>query len=257
MIKVLIIEDEHSSRNKLNRFLNQLEEDVLVIAELQSLEELQHFFQNPPKIDVIISDIELRDGNVFSFLEKANINCPIIFTTAYNQFWTNAFEGMGIEYLLKPFNFKRFQKAWTKYLNISQNPSDSTSILKKLETLFIEQQENTNTYKTRFPYKKGTSTAFIETNEIVAITAEEGALFILTKNGNRLLAIENSLHKFVAELDKESFFQINRSDVVHKKYVQEIQRYSKNVIAIKLMEQKEWLKTSQSITSAFNEWMNK
>lgn len=203
MIKILIIEDEHSGRNKLKRFLNQLEEDVLVIAELESLEELHRFFQNPVEIDVIISDIELRDGNVFSFLEKSNINCPIIFTTAYNQFWTNAFEGMGIEYLLKPFNFKRFQKAWNKYLNLSQNESDSKSILKKLETLFIEQQEKTNTYKTRFAFKKGTSTAFIETNEIVAITAEEGALFIMTENGNRLLAIENSLHKFVSELDKK------------------------------------------------------
>ncbi len=256
MIKVLIIEDENSGRNKLNRFLNQLEENVLVIAELESLEEIYHFFQNPEEIDVIISDIELRDGNVFSFLEKANINCPIIFTTAYNQFWTNAFEGMGIEYLLKPFNFKRFQKAWTKYLSLSQNQPDSRYILKKLETLFIEQQEKTNEYKTRFSYKKGISTAFIETNEIALITAEEGALFIITENGNRLLAIENSLHKFVSELDKKIFFQINRSDIVNKRYVQEIQRYSRNVIAIKIMGVKEWLRTSQSKTSEFNKWMN-
>lgn len=254
MINILIIEDENAARNKLKRFLSKLDEETTVVAEIEDLKGLQTFLKNPTKIDVVISDIELRDGNVFSYLEQCDILCPIIFTTAYNQFWTNAFEGMGIDYLLKPYNFARFQKAWDKFKKIAVPKSSSKEILSQLESLFKQQQISTN-LRERFTYKKGNGIAFIATNQITLIKAEEGAIFIIDENGKRLLSTENGLQQLFSMLDEKVFFRINRSEIVHKKYIEQMQRFSKNVIAIKVTGIQEWLKTSQSNTSEFNDWV--
>src|SRR5690606_41118398 len=112
MIKVLIIEDEIPARNKLKRFLNQQIESISIVAEIDTIESAIAFLTTN-HVDVIFSDIELLDGNAFEIYKQVQVQCPIIFTTAYDQFWMNAFESNGIDYLLKPFSQDRFQKAWT------------------------------------------------------------------------------------------------------------------------------------------------
>lgn len=254
MIKVLIVEDEHAARNKIKRFLNQLEEEIYIVAELEDLDSLQTFFDSAFQLDLIISDIELRDGNVFSFLERRHISYPIIFTTAYNEYWTNAFDSMGIGYLLKPYNFSRFQKAWQKFKQLSAKEGVSEQLLQKLTDL-VTAQEQKPVSKQRFGYKKGHGIAFVETEMISMIKAEEGALFIFDEHGNRLLSIDNGLLQIFQSLDNNAFFMINRSEIVHKKQIEQIERFSKNVIGIKMKGVKEWLKTSQSKTSEFNDWV--
>src|SRR5690606_38173491 len=110
MIKVVIIEDEIPARKKLKRFLEQVNQSTEVIAEIGTVSEAIEFIKNENAIDLILSDIELQDGNAFEIYQEVNVLCPIIFTTAYNQFLMDAFESNGIEYLLKPFSLERFQK---------------------------------------------------------------------------------------------------------------------------------------------------
>ena len=256
MIQVLLIEDENAARKKIKRYLEKLDETVNIVAEIEDVEGVQAFFHLPTKLDLIISDIELRDGNVFSFLEQYPIDCPIIFTTAYNQFWTNAFDGMGIAYLLKPYNFARFEQAWNKFKQISYKVDSTKQLLGQLEQLFHQQQSSTSTtYRDRFGYRKGNGVAFVTIDQIALIKAEQGVVFILDINGNRLLSMDNGLQQILESLNPKSFFLINRGEIVHKKYIEEIQRFSKNAIAIKLKGSKEWVKTSQSKTSEFNEWV--
>lgn len=111
MIKIVIIEDEIPARKKLIRFINELKENTEIIAEIDNVEQSIDFLKTEKSIDLIISDIELLDGNAFEIYDQVKISCPIIFTTAYDKFWMNAFETNGIEYLLKPFTLERFQKA--------------------------------------------------------------------------------------------------------------------------------------------------
>ncbi|MCH1932514.1 response regulator, partial [Shewanella sp. A25] len=84
--------------------LLKAEADIEIIAELDSvaatLQWLQH--NSPPAL--IFSDIELLDGKVFSAFEQTSPNCPVIFTTAYDDYLQQAFASNGIEYLLKPFD---------------------------------------------------------------------------------------------------------------------------------------------------------
>lgn len=93
-----------------------MEEPILVMAELTTIEQSIEYLKNTKDVDLILSDIKLQNGNVFTIFLEVNFSTPIIFTTAYDQFYMNAFESNSIEYLLKPFSFERFKKAWKKFL---------------------------------------------------------------------------------------------------------------------------------------------
>ena len=95
MINILIIEDEVPARNKLKRFLEALATKTSILAEIDNVEEAVGFLKTT-KPDLIFSDIELLDGNAFEIYNQVAITCPIIFVTAYDQFWMDAFESNGI-----------------------------------------------------------------------------------------------------------------------------------------------------------------
>jgi two-component SAPR family response regulator len=93
MIKILIIEDEIPARKKLKRFLEELDSTTKVVAEIDNVVSAVAFLKNT-SVDLIFSDIELLDGNAFEIYKEVSISCPIIFTTAYDQFWMDALKPM-------------------------------------------------------------------------------------------------------------------------------------------------------------------
>ena len=96
MIKVVIIEDEIPARKKLKRFIEELNTPVEIVSEIDTVRSAIDFFKNN-QVDVVFSDIELLDGNAFEIYSQVSIKCPIIFTTAYDQFWMNAFENTKVK----------------------------------------------------------------------------------------------------------------------------------------------------------------
>ena|SRR5690606_15336994 len=91
MKKIIIIEDEIPARNKLKRLIAELGIATEIIAGLDTVEHAVEFLRKQ-QADVIFSDIELLDGNAFEIYKQVTVTCPIIFTTAYSQFWMDAFE---------------------------------------------------------------------------------------------------------------------------------------------------------------------
>ncbi|MCU0324571.1 MAG: response regulator, partial [Spirosomaceae bacterium] len=134
MIKILIVEDEIPARKKLKRFMDELDSRIEIIAEIDTVAAGIRFLKNN-SVDLIFSDIELLDGNSFEIYNQVPVACPIIFTTAYNQFWMNAFEGNGIDYLLKPFSKDRFQKSWDKFMMLRNAPNDTHNLLQNISKI--------------------------------------------------------------------------------------------------------------------------
>jgi DNA-binding NarL/FixJ family response regulator len=81
MINVVIIEDEDPARRKLRRFLNDVQESVKVVAELTTIAEAIPFLRVSKDIDLILSDIELLDGNAFDIYNEVAVTSPIILIT--------------------------------------------------------------------------------------------------------------------------------------------------------------------------------
>ncbi|TZF93695.1 response regulator transcription factor [Chryseobacterium panacisoli] len=253
MIKVIIIEDEIPARNKLKRFISELKEPVEILAEIATVEEAVTFLKKS-RVDLIFSDIELLDGNAFEIYNQVSISSPVIFTTAYDQYWMNAFESNGIEYLLKPFSLQRFQKAWDKFLVLKTSASEQNDVLIKLQQMLNSSQIEKK-YKKRFTISSHQGIYFLNTEDITFFEAEEGIVFAFDAAGKKHLLSESTLKEIENQLSPSDFFRINRSEVVQKIHIERIERYNKNTLSIRIKGKQAHLITSQSNTSAFRKWI--
>src|SRR4030095_1169232 len=100
-MRTIIIEDEKPSAEKLRKAVLKVDEGVEVSAILHSIQEATEWLNENQMPDLVFMDIELSDGLCFSLFERVNITCPVIFTTAYDEYWQEAFEHNSIDYLLK------------------------------------------------------------------------------------------------------------------------------------------------------------
>ncbi len=255
MIKIAIIEDEIPARKKLKRFLEELEERPQVVAEINTVKMAVEFLKTT-NVDLIFSDIELLDGNAFDIYNQVSVSCPIIFTTAYDQFWMKAFESNGIAYLLKPFSKERFQKAWGKFLLFKKSPASENQQLTNL-TKLIEKNFPQKTCKTRFTIHTHQKIYFLTIENVAFFEAKESVVCAFDKTGKKHLLSESTLKEIEEEINPSHFFRINRSELVSKQHIEKIERYTKNTLAVKMTGNTKYLKTSQSSTSAFRAWIDK
>jgi DNA-binding LytR/AlgR family response regulator len=253
MTKVVIIEDEIPARKKLRRFLEELGAPIEIVAEIDMVTSGIAFLQNN-RVDLILSDIELLDGNAFEIYKQVKISCPIIFTTAYDQFWMDAFDTNGIAYLLKPFSKHRFNKAWEKFLLFSNSPKDADYLLDKLAQ-FIEQKNTQKEYKKRFAIHHHQATYFLETANISFFEASEGVVFAYDTLGKKHLLKVSTLKELVEQLDPAEFFRLNRGELVHKQHIEKFESYAKNTLTVKVKGCPKPLLSSQQNTASFRIWI--
>ena len=129
----IIIEDEKPAARMLQRKLEKLNIPVQVM--LHSVREAIDWFQQSPHPDLIFLDIQLSDGLSFEIFEKVNIQSPIIFTTAYDEYALRAFKLNSIDYLLKPIDEDDLEVAIEKYRKlISPKPAFDMHMIRQLFT---------------------------------------------------------------------------------------------------------------------------
>lgn len=255
MYKIVIIEDELPARKKLKKFINKHCAGAEILAEIDTVSEGLEFLASNTNIDLIFSDIELRDDNAFTIYEQVDVKCPIIFTTAYDQFLMDAFEVNGIEYLLKPFSFERFKKAWSKFEQLRGSGDPAIQSLLKTLTSAVSTEPEIIHFKKNFAVKKGPSTYFIQTSNIIYFQAQDGVVYAIDQGLNKHILSYATLKEFEDLLDQNEFFRINRSETISRSFVHKLERYGKNAIAVFLGSMQNPLITSQSKTAAFNEWI--
>ncbi len=202
----------------------------------------------PPGL--IFSDIELLDGNVFEFFENAELTCPIIFTTAYDQFLLQAFERNGIAYLLKPFTYENFVAAMLKLEKLKQNfVFAQTDFWREVQKNITEPK-----YKARFVIKIRGGIQFIETNQISYFQMQNGILFAFDTNNNRFSLSEN-LNRLEKILNPQTFFRINRSEIINLKFIERLEPYFNDRLAISLQNSKVKFISSTNRTPNLRKWI--
>jgi len=203
-MKVLIIEDEPRAANRLEKLIAEVSDDMEVIAKLESVRDVVEFLSNFKDIELIFADVQLADGLSFDIFKNIKINCPIIFTTAYDQYAIEAFNMNGIDYLLKPIEENRLKQAVEKLHNL-QSKVD----LDKLISIARSYPSDSMRYKSRFVIRVGDNIKSIPTNDIKAFYSHQKATFLFTNN-NRNYVTDYSIEKLAEVLDPRIFFRINR-----------------------------------------------
>ena len=255
-MNILIIEDEPLAIKQLVRFIKEINPEFNIIGKLNSISACFDWFENNEQPDLIFSDIELLDGNVFNFYDKKTISCPTIFTTAYDQFLMKAFEGNGIAYLLKPFTKELVEKAISKFNNLQGKSKIiiSPDILQVLQKSL--QQESTNLYKQRFTIKS-TKGIFLLPATNIAFVQADGVLLYAFDFDNKKYPLTGTLIATEQQLNPENFFKINRSDIVCIDAIEKIAPYIGDRLAVFIKGKKDFLITSTAKTAIFRKWIDK
>ncbi|WP_233080375.1 LytR/AlgR family response regulator transcription factor [Rheinheimera soli] len=245
-MKVLIIEDELLAAEKLAGYLKRYQPDVEIVAQLSSVAQVLEFFSAGPKavqLDLIFSDVELTDGQVFTALEQLDLPCPVLFTTAYDQYWMQVFQYQAVDYLLKPFSYPRFAEAMLNFAQLKH----------KLQQPVIAAAP---AYKKRFLLRKGQSLSILPVADILLIRAANGILLATDKNNSVHILTEANLGDIETQLDPSEFFRLNRSDILHISSILQVEPYNKESVAVVLSCDKEPAISSKTRTALFRKWLN-
>jgi DNA-binding LytR/AlgR family response regulator len=205
-MKIIILEDETRAANHLERLLAKVAPNLVVLAKIESVRDGVKYLQNNPEPDLIFSDIQLADGLSFEIYKQVAVNCPIIFTTAYDHYAIEAFQTNGIDYLLKPIEEDRLRQAIEKAKHFSPG-----LVLEKL--LAMNRPAGEKAYKSRFMVKVGDKIKSVPVEEILVFYSQEKASFIRTSDAHTY-CIDYALDQLEPMLDPEKYFRINRKYIV-------------------------------------------
>ena len=249
-MKVIIIEDEKPAIKKLKTALEKINVSVEVVAALSSVEQSIEWLNDNPTPELIFMDIELSDGLSFKIIEQCNIHSPIIFTTAYDEYWQEAFEHNGIEYLLKPIKQEKLESALSKYERLKNHFANNLQNL-------LSWQKDANGYKKKFLIKRGTDYVSIKAEDVAYFYASHKVIFLVNKQGAKYI-LDDSLSEVEAVLDPSTFYRINRKYLVNISAIERIRSYPKSKLQLELVPKvEEEIVIAQENVAAFKQWMNR
>jgi len=124
-----------------------------------------------------------------------------------------------------------------------------------INNLIKEGQENNVDYKDQFAIKSTKNIYFLKVEAIVYFQADNGIIFAFDELNKRHIMPQKVFNEIEMLLDPKKFFKINRSEIVHRKFIYKLERYNKNIVTVFLNSERKILKTSQTKTSDFSSWL--
>lgn len=252
-MKVIIVEDEYFTARSLQSLLTETAPEIEVLTILQSIEECVDWFDNNPQPDLAFMDIHLADGQVFSLFDRVEVSCPIIFTTAYEEYALKAFEVNSIDYLLKPVKKKDLQRALDKIKLFATDDRkvDNQAIMAKMMEALGESSSN---YKSHFliPYRD--KLLPVSVDRIAYIRSEnKGAVLVTT--GNKEYFMDLSLDRIVRELNPKHFYRANRQYIVAHDAIESMSVWFGGKLTVSLyVDTPEQIIVSRARNKEFKEW---
>ena len=224
-MKVLIVEDEPTAARRLEKLIGEIDPTIEVIEVLDSIEATLQWAEGHTFPDLIFLDIHLADGASFEIFNHLNIERPIVFTTAYDQYAIQAFQVNALDYLLKPIKKEELTRALQKF---GKWRSTTTIDYQKL----AENLQSANQEK-RFLIRLGQNIRVVEMKDAAYFYTENKITFIVTREGKRY-PLDESLEKLEELVDSRTFFRINRQFLVSIQAIGEMYSYSKSRVKIQL-----------------------
>jgi len=252
-MKVILVEDEKSAQDNMLAILKEVDPSIEVLACLDSiLHTVSYFSENPPP-DLAFFDIHLADGSAFKIFDQVDVQCPVVFTTAYSEYALKAFKVNSIDYLLKPIKRTELEFAINKFKNAQSKSSKiGKEILSTLASLYPEGQKQ---YKKSLLIKKFDGFIPIRTDDIAIFFIESGIVYCKLSNGQNY-AVHEKMDGIQEELNPRDFFRINRRTLVSKERIKEVSHYlGGRLLIMSDLETKEKLLVSKGRVADFRKWL--
>lgn len=261
-MKIVIIEDEKAAVRNLTSLLNEIKPNGEIVTILDSISSTIEWFSSHPMPELVFMDIHLADGSAFEIFNHINITCPIIFTTAYDEYALRAFKVNSIDYLLKPIGKEDIEHAFDKLQGLQDTadkhqfpfPQQENELLKLIHSL--QKQEN---YKSHFLIPtKG--------DKLLPVSVDMIQLFYIKDCQVKVVLTDETEYYFSQTLDELTeclnpslFFRANRQYLISREAIKDIDLWFNSRLSINLYYSgiKEKILVSKARVAEFKEWFSK
>lgn len=224
MTTIAIIEDEPLAAKDLRKLIAQYAPHSEILCVLPSVQDAVAWFGTNPEPDLLFCDIQLADGVSFDLFNLVQIDCPVIFTTAYNEYALRAFKLNSVDYLLKPVDSEELERALAKFHRLkAQNVQPDVraqiaDFLRDMNEQHIGASNGSpstlqNRFKSRFMVHGKGGMIIIPTHEIALFQKDE-VIYLVTHDGKRHLTDYSTMEDVEEVLNPDEFFRANRQTIL-------------------------------------------
>ena len=251
-MRVLIVEDEAAAFDNLVSILAGIDPMIDIAGNTEGVLQTVRWLKNNDKPDLIFMDIHLSDGSAFAIFGQTEVDVPIIFTTAYDQYAIDAFKVNSIDYLLKPIDPKDVEAALRKFQRLSQ--SDISRYMDKLAQLSLApagryRDKLIVQYRdTLLPVPITDVAFFYYTDHKTSVTLADGRSFVLRMQ----------LEQIYATLNPADFIRANRQYIISREGVHDISVWFDGRLRVNMkVEVPEPIYISKNRSVEFRQWMER
>ena len=256
-MKAVIIEDEDIIAKVLENKINKVAPDVQVIHVLPSLKTARKWLGENAEPDLFFMDIQLSEGVSFDIFNDFNLKCPVIFTTAYDEYAIRAFKVNGVDYLLKPVKESELSTAIDKCRKLveknEKTPANITELIRSLSN-----PSTASKFKEKFIINVRNQWMPVNTKDI-ACFSKEVLNYIYQFNGEKNMIDYVTLEEVEELLDPKQFYRANRQFIINIDAIQSVKPVENSKLIIRLKEPNHKLEIDMSRLKSpeFKKWMDR
>lgn len=243
-MKLLIAEDEDPAFEHLLELLADVHFHYDDCVRVESVAAFREWMLENPEPDLMLLDVQLRDGRSLDLFDELKIACPVIFVTAYDAFVVESFKAHSLNYILKPLHKEALRDALHKYYQVMQ--------------FYKRQPEAPVQKKERILVRKGSARTSLLVNEVAFFYSETKLVFAVDFNGDRYY-MDHSLNQVEEGVSMHQFFRVSRQVIVNIRAIREFRSIEFSKIELYLVANN-WIKKpiiiSQFTAPLFKEWID-
>jgi len=213
-MKVLIVEDETAAYESLVEILKEIDPAIEVLGNTESVSQTVSWLKKYPVPDLILMDIHLSDGSAFLIFDYIEVEVPIIFTTAYDEYAIEAFKVNSNDYLLKPIKTSELQRSLVKFSRWSSN--DIVAYLSKIAKMTGSKRYND---KILVPVKD--KLLPVEVSQVSYFYTSDKNTSLCLNDGTQFVYL-NTLDQIFSFLNPADFYRANKQYIVARQEVKDI-----------------------------------
>jgi len=247
-MNVLIVEDETAAYESMVEILREIDPTILIAGNTESVSQTVNWLNTNTAPDLILMDIHLSDGSAFLIFDYIEVEVPIIFTTAYDEYAIEAFKVNSIDYLLKPVKTSELQRALHKFGKWS--PAEIVTYLSKMGKLTSASHYND---KLLVPVK----------DKLIPVAVRQVSYFYTTEKNTSVCLVDGNMFTYFRTLDQifsslnpANFYRANKQYIVARNSVKNITIWFDSRLLITLdTEVPEPIYISKNKAADFKAWI--
>ncbi|MGL5703850.1 MAG: LytR/AlgR family response regulator transcription factor [Tannerellaceae bacterium] len=247
-MKVLIVEDETSAYENLKDILHEIDSTIGVVANTESVARTVEWLRTNPLPDLIFMDIHLSDDSAFAIFNQIEVNTPIIFTTAYDQYAIEAFQVNSINYLMKPIKTSQVKQALEKFEKLSK-----ASLMQYIAQMPVLAPAVKYKDKVLIPHKDKLVPVTLTDVSFIYTADKSTAVYL---NTGHSLPYAKTLEQIMVMLNPQDFFRANKQYIINRESVTDITIWFDSRLLITLNTPvPERIYVSKNKAAEFKAWM--